>query len=160
MAGLGQTECYRKVKPVDIGPVLGLFPRLRFVNANHKGNYAGSLSADVVVKDTFPAELLAWVEGLELGGWPGRMLIRRLAAHQNIPVHTDEWMPGEMDWRRFQIPLVTHPDIVMRWPDDGVSVHLEPGWIWEVRYDRPHEVVNDTDTARTHLQIDQVGATV
>jgi hypothetical protein len=160
MPGLATAECYRKVKPVDIGPALGMLPRLRFVNAQHKGNYAGGLSADVVTKDGFTPELRDWIASLNIGGRPGRQLIRRLAPRQGIPRHTDEWMPGELDWRRFQIPLVTHPDIKMRWPDDDAEVHLEPGWIWEVRYDRPHEVVNPTDTARVHLQIDQIEATI
>mgnify|MGYP001577012541 FL=1 len=55
---------------------------------------------------------------------------------------------------------MSHPDIVMRWPDDEVEVHLAPGYLYEVRYDRLHEVVNTTASARIHLQIDQIGATI
>lgn len=157
---LGSSECYRAIKRIDIGPALSVLDRLPFFNANHVGNYQGHLACDVVLKDKFPPELTAFIESLGLGGQSGRQIIRALAPGQNIPRHTDEWMPGELDWRRFQVPLVTHPDCKMRWPDDDVEVHLEAGWIWEVRYDRLHEVVNQTPVRRVHLQIDQIEATI
>ena len=82
-------------------------------------------------------------------------------AHSGIGLHIDTWIAERgLDVRRFQVPITTHPDIVMRWPDDGIEVHLEPGWVYEVRHDRIHEVVNDTDTDRIHIQVDQMGATV
>lgn len=99
-----------------------------------------------------------------LGGKPRRRFCRKLLARENIVPHIDEhiWIvKAGRDFRRFQVPVVTHPDIVMRWlaPDD-VEVHLEPGWVYEVRHDRMHEVVNPTDTDRIHIQIDQMGATI
>ena len=157
---LEQHECYRAIKPVNIGPVLAVLDRLPFFHAQHNGNYQGTLACDVVLADKFPPEINAFIEGLELGGKRGRAIIRRLDPRQNIPVHTDEWMPGEINWRRFQIPITSHPDIVMSWPDDGASVHLEPGWLYEVRYDRPHEVVHGADVSRVHLQVDQIDATI
>lgn len=48
----------------------------------------------------------------------------------------------------------------MRWPDDGVEEYLEPGFLYEVRIDRTHEVVNEADVPRVHLQVDQVNATI
>lgn len=82
-------------------------------------------------------------------------------AGENIAPHIDEWIvQGDLDIRRFQVPVVTHPDVVMRWLDDDVELHLEPGWIYEVRHDRMHEVVNDTDCDRIHIQVDQIGATI
>jgi hypothetical protein len=103
---------------------------------------------------------MALVESLDLGGTLARAVLRRLSPRQSIPPHVDDWMPAEADWRRFQVPLITHPDVVMRWPDDGVSVHLEPGFLYEVRYDRAHEVVHGAECERIHLQIDQVDATI
>ena len=85
---------------------------------------------------------------------------RKLGPRQGIAPHVDAWMPGEADWRRFQVPLVSDPRIIMRWPDDGVELYLEPGWLYEVRFDRMHEVVNGADIERIHLQIDQVNATI
>jgi len=159
---LSETEVYRLVKPVDITPALALLDKLSFFRANPGGDPANpkKMPCDVVVRASFPPILQAFVEDFGLGGHLGRAIIRRLAPYQGIPPHIDEWMPGEANWRRFQLPLISHPDIKMRWPDDGVELHLEPGKLYEVRFDRTHEVINPTDVARTHLQIDQIDATI
>ena len=157
MPRLGESECFRLVGPVDLGSVLAILDRLPFFAANTTG---GKYPCDVVMRTQFPPELHAFVDGLGLGGRTARAIIRRLAPRQSIPPHVDDWMPAEKDWRRFQVPLVTDPAVIMRWPDDGVSVHLAPGWLYEVRYDRLHEVVHGADCARLHLQIDQIDATV
>ena len=151
-------EVYRVIKSVDVEPVLSVLGRLQFVHVN-QGD-PNKVPAHVVLQDKFPPELKAFVAGLGLGGDLARALLRKLGAHQGIPPHIDQWMPAEASWRRFQVPLVTHPEIKMRWPDDGVEVHLAPGFLYEVRFDRLHEVVNPTDTSRVHLQVDQVDATV
>lgn len=155
---LGAGECYRAIKPVDLGPILPLMDRLPFVSVG--GSSAEKYKCDVVLSSHFPPELRALIAGLELGGELARAVVRRLCPHQSIPPHVDQWMPAQADWRRFQVPLVSHPDIVMRWPDDDVAIHLAPGFLYEVRFDRLHEVINLTDVARTHLQIDQVNATI
>lgn len=100
------------------------------------------------------------MEGLNLGGFTQRLLLRKLGPRQGMAPHVDTWMAAEADWRRFHVPLVSNPMIRMRWPDDGVDTWLEPGWLYEVRFDRLHEVVNPTDCERVHLQIDQQGATI
>ena len=79
---------------------------------------------------------------------------------QSIPPHIDDWIPKGLDWRRFHVPLVTHPSILMRWPEEGIEIHLEPGFLWEVCVTRRHEVINNADVSRIHLQIDQVNATI
>ena len=158
MPRLSESEVYRKIKPVDLAPVLAIVDRLPFVSVNQ--GRADKYPCDVVLKVQFPPELVALMYGLDLGGYLARAVVRRLAPRQSIPPHTDQWMPGETDWRRFQVPIVTHPDIIMRWPEDDVSVHLEPGWLYEVRYNRTHEVIHGADYHRLHLQIDQVDATI
>ena len=155
---LAAGECYRAIKPVDIGPVLSIVDRLNFISVG--GSSPEKYKCDVALAAHFPPELRDLITELGLGGELARAVVRRLKPHQSIPPHVDAWMPAEANWRRFQVPLITHPDIVMRWPDDGISVHLEPGFLYEVRFDRMHEVVNPTDTFRTHLQIDQVGTTI
>jgi hypothetical protein len=102
-----------------------------------------------------PKEVRAFVAGLGLGPVK-RTLFRKLGPYQGMAPHTDRWTSG----RRFQVPLVSHPDIKMRWPDDGAEEHLAPGWLYEVRFDRTHEVVNPTAFERIHLQIDQIDATI
>lgn len=146
------SERYRKLKPVEIGPVLSVIDRLGFVNSG------GECAWVTDPESTAPEELLALVRGLRLGGTYKRVFCRKLMPHQGIPPHVDEWVPE--GWRRFQVPLTSHPDIKMRWPDDGVEVHLAPGWLWEVDFRRRHEVVNPTGSERTHIQIDQDGATI
>jgi hypothetical protein len=102
-----------------------------------------------------------FIESLDLGGRQARAVFRKLDKKQGIAAHTDKWMPEELDWHRFQLPIVTHPSILMRWPNDGVELHLEPGCLYEVNYNKMHEVVNDQDEVeRIHLQIDQVDSTI
>jgi hypothetical protein len=120
----------------------------------------GKYAADVIVQAQFSPALRSLVEGLGLGGETARAVLRRLSPRQSIPPHVDDWMPKEADWRRFQVPLVTDPAIIMRWPDDGQEAHLAAGWLYEVRFDRLHEVANAADIPRIHLQVDQVGATI
>lgn len=155
---LGPSECYRAIKQVELGPVLSIMDRLPFVHVNQGGATPESYGCDVVLRAHFLPELNALIDSLALGGELARAVVRKLKPRQSIPPHVDKWMPQEVDWRRFQIPLTSHPDIVMRWP--GVSVHLEPGWLYEVRYDVQHEVIHNADCDRIHLQVDQVGATI
>ena len=155
---LDANKCYRTIKPINIGPVLSIMDRLNFVGVG--GTSPGKYKCDVVLASHFPPEIKDLIANLGLGGELARAVVRKLGPRQSIPPHVDAWMPAEADWRRFQVPLVSHPDIKMRWPDDGVDVHLEPGFLYEVRFDRRHQVVNPTDTERTHLQIDQVNATI
>lgn len=161
---LAPNEVCRFIREFDLRPVLADMDRLPFFRANVTGsvNNPKSYPCDVVLADKFPPSLRQLVEAVTetLGGETARAILRRLPPRQSIPPHIDAWMPAEADWRRFQLPIVTHPDVVMRWPDDGVSVHLEPGSLYEVRYDRVHEVVHGADVARVHLQIDQLEATV
>ena len=152
--------CYRLIKAVNILPVLATLDQMQFVHVNQGGTTPERYGCDVVLENKFTPELKQLLLDLNLGGETARAILRRLPARQSIPPHIDAWMPAEADWRRFQVPLVTHPDIIMRWPDDGVSVHLEPGFLYEVRFDRTHEVIHGANVARTHLQIDQVNATI
>lgn len=147
-------EVCRRIKPVDLGPVLDVLDSLEFADSGGKCalvTRAGSVA---------PEPLLALVRGLGLGGTFKRMFCRKLRPHQGIEAHVDDWMDEEADWRRFHVPLVSHPEIVMRWPVDNIEVHLEPGYLFEVRFDRLHEVVNKTPFERVHIQIDQLGATI
>lgn len=146
----------RLVKPVDIGPVLSTLDRLSFVSVNQTAGYA----CDVVLQDKFTPELQHLLATLDLGGTLARAILRKLPPRQSIPPHVDDWMPEEADWHRFQVPIVTHPSIVMRWPDDGVAEHLAAGNLYEVCFSKTHEVINDADVARIHLQVDQVDATI
>lgn len=157
MPKLQQGEVYRRIKAVDLAP-FSILEALPYVAVGQSS--PDKYRCDVVLRQHFTPAIEATIEGLKLGGHTARAVIRRLAPRQSIPPHVDKWMPAEADWRRFQVPLTSHHDIIMRWPDDGVAIHLEPGWLYEVRFDRMHEVVHGADVERVHLQIDQVDATI
>ncbi len=158
MARLTDSEVYRQIKPVDLAPALSVLDALPFVAVGQSS--PDKYRCDVVLRSAFPAEVNQLIESLGLGGETARAIIRRLSPGQHIPPHIDQWMPQEADWRRFQVPLVSHPDVIMAWPDDGVAVHLAPGFLYEVRFDRLHAVAHNGDCDRVHLQIDQINATI
>ena len=155
---LQENEVYRLIKAVDLVPAHRVLDKLQFIAVGQSS--PDKYRCDVVLRSHFPPELNALVDGLDLGGTTARAVLRKLGPRQSIPPHTDKWMPEEADWRRFQVPLTSHPDIKMNWPEDGVSVHLQPGFLYEVRFDRTHEVIHPADCARIHLQIDQIDATI
>lgn len=148
-------EVYKCIKKIDIEPVLRVIDKLEFENS-------GGVCAWVTKRDSIaPPELIVLLQKLNLGGRPKRVFCRKLMPFMGIAPHVDDhdWMK-ESNIRRFQIPLVSHPDIKMKWPEDGIEVHLEPGYLYEVRVDRTHEVIHNADCERIHLQIDQENATI
>ena len=148
-------EVYRQIKSLDIQPVLDVIDQLRFKDS--KGVCAWVSDPDVPA----PEELLQLVRSCNLGGRYHRVYCRKLMPRQNIAPHVDDhkWLQLG-NFRRFQIPLISHPDIKMRWPNDNIEVWLEPGYLWEVRFNRLHEVVHNADCERIHIQIDQEDATI
>jgi len=158
VARLTDSEVYRQIKSVDLAPTLSVLDALPYVAVGQSS--PDKYKCDVILRGAFPKEVHDLIAGLDLGGETARAVIRRLRPGQHIPPHIDQWMPQEADWRRFQVPLVSHPDVIMAWPDDDVAVHLEPGFLYEVRFDRKHQVTHNGDVDRVHLQIDQVGATI
>lgn len=151
---LASTAVYQRLRAVDIAPVLAALDGFKF---HDTGNVCGWVTDHT---SPHPPALSALADDLALGGVEARMFCRKLMAGQGIAPHVDAWVPADQNWRRFQVPLVSHRDIRMRWPDDDAEVHLEPGYLYEVRFDRLHEVVNDTDAERIHIQIDQMNATI
>lgn len=146
---------YRCIKPINIQPVLKVIDQLEFTDS--KGVCALVSKTDVPA----PQELLDLVSSLNLGGRYHRVFCRKLMPRQHIAPHVDDhdWIK-KGNYRRFQIPLISHPDIKMRWPNDNVEVWLEPGFLWEVNFNKLHEVVHNADCERIHIQVDQENATI
>lgn len=142
-------ECYRIVTKVDVEPVLKVLDKLEFVDSKGECAWVTKPGSHA------PEELLQLVRSSNLGGIYKRMFCRKLMPHQHIPPHVDDhdWM-REGNIRRFQIPIQSHPDIKMRWPDENVEVYLEPGFVYEVAYWKKHEVIHNADVERIHIQID------
>ena len=149
---------YRRVHPVDISDALGVIDQVGFFAVNRGG--PPEKFPCCVATPPFHQPIQSMIDRLRLGGEIRRTLLRRLDARQSAPLHVDRWMPVGLDWRRFHIPLISDEFVIMQWPDAGKSVWLEPGYLWEVRFDTPHEVVNLSDNPRIHLQIDVVDATI
>ncbi len=147
-------EMCRQIKPVDIGSLLRLVPDMEFYDT-------GGINAWLTVTGSAPpSEMVELVGQLKLGGKPIKWVCRKLMARQGIAAHVDSYVEEAGEIRRFHIPITSHPDIVMRWPNDNFEMHLEPGWLYEVCYSRLHEVINNTDSERVHLQINQLDATI
>lgn len=153
-------SCYRVIKQVDIQPILGVLNKLEFIHVNQGGTTPDRYACDVVLQVKLPKEVTDFIENLELGGSLARAILRRLPPRQSIPPHVDKWMPAEANWSRFQVPIVSDPSVIMGWPEKHTALYLKPGFLYEVRYDIMHEVVNNWDGERIHLQIDQIDATI
>ena len=156
---LQDNEVYKRIKAVDIIPILAVLPSLQFVGICQGSTDPNHPPCSVVIPGTpLPIEITDMVKELELGGEIHRVFLRKLSPGQNIPPHIDSWVPE--GWRRFHVPLISHPDIFMRWPNDGVEVYLEPGYLWEVKVSKLHEVTHNANIDRVHIQIDQINATI
>lgn len=134
-------ELCRKVRPVDISSALHELPATVFVDT---GGSNGHLAK--------PAWLDDFIATLELGPVHSAWL-RKLPPGQGIPPHIDTQRGRANLGKRCHVPLVTHPLVTMRWPDDGEEHHLEAGWLYEVDYTRRHEIVNRAPIDRVHVQV-------
>lgn len=134
--------CYRKICRLDISRPLDLLPTVQFVDT---GGPNGWLSFPP------PQWALDFIDSLSPPGRVVYPMLRKLPAFQNLPPHKDTYGNLANTGRRMHVPLVSHPDVTMRWPDDGVEVWLEPGWLWEVNFLKLHEVRHRAEVDRVHL---------
>lgn len=101
--------------------------------------------------------LREFVKTLPLGEGHRIALIRILRPEQPIPPHVDRDIKDGVPQRRYQLPLVTHPDVRMTWitlSGERESYHLQAGHLYEVDYRKTHEVENHSSIDRVHIQID------
>lgn len=140
---------YHCLGPVDTTLALSVLPTLTFVDT---GGSNGHLATDHSV-------FTAFVKTLPLRGVIKNVQVRKLVAGIGIPPHVDPpaYASPQVREHRYHVPLVTHPAVTMRWPDDHDEVHLEAGQLYEVYiHDRVHEVVQQAPIDRIHLVIDTV----
>ena len=138
-------RCYQRIMPVKIDWVLPLLETTTFSDTGGPNAWIAR-----------PSWLTQLYDSLALDGTMVFALARKLPPYQGLPPHTDLWGNVPNTGRRFHVPLVTDPRVVMRWPNDHEEVHLEAGWLWEVDYKRLHEVVNLSPTARIHAHFNVV----
>jgi hypothetical protein len=137
-------ELCRKIREVNIDAVLRDLPSVEFIDS---GGSNGHLAQ--------PHWLRPFAESLALGR-VNHAIVRKLPAFQGIPPHIDP-QTGMNAGRRYHIPLVTHPLVTMRWPDEGEEYHLEAGWLYEVDYTKLHEIVHRAPVDRVHVQVNAYG---
>lgn len=103
-----------------------------------------------------------FLAALPLQGHITKVVLRKLPAGQGIPPHIDPLRhqhPRVVE-HRYHVPLVTHEAVRMRWPDDGVEVHLSQGCLYEVNHTQKiHEVIQQAPIDRIHLCIDTTEVT-
>lgn len=134
------SELCRKLRPVDITGPLAQLASTQFIDTGGTNGWVAN-----------PPWLRAFIETLQPEGNVTFACVRKLPPYQNIPPHIDAWKNRPNVGKRYHVPLLTHPDVTMRWPEDGVEVHLEAGWLYEVCYTRLHEVVHRAPVDRVHL---------
>lgn len=137
--------CYRKIRPVDISGILRLLPEVKFEDTGGPNGWIAR-----------PAWMAGFIESLNPEGRVTFTLLRKLPPFQNLPPHVDSYNNVPNIGKRFHVPLLTHPEVVMRWPNDDVEVHLEAGWLWEVCYTKLHEVAHRASVDRVHLHFNVV----
>jgi len=138
-------NCYRQIRPVDISSVLPKLADVHFVNTGGTNGWVAQ-----------PDWLASFIATLKPEGRVTFVCLRKLPPYQNIPPHIDAWNNQPNVGKRFHVPLLTHPDVKMRWPDDGVEVHMEAGWLYEVCFLKLHEVVHLAPVDRIHLHYNVV----
>lgn len=134
----------RKIRPVDINLALALLPNTHFIDTGGTNGWIA-----------YPEWLPSFVESLQLEELVTYSVCRKLPAWQGIPPHVDHGRDGD---RRYHVPLVTHPSVIMRWPEEDVSVHLEAGFLYEVCFSELHEIVHRAPVDRIHVQVNVTGA--
>lgn len=139
--------CCERLRAVDISAALRGLESTEFRDT---GGTNGHIA--------FPSWLLPFVESLDIPGSITYAVVRKLPPYQGIPPHIDHGVPEINSGRRFHVPLLTHADVTMRWPHDGIEVHLEAGYLYEVDYTRTHEIVHKAPVDRIHIQINAQAA--
>lgn len=138
------TTCLTRIGPADLTPC-----DLSGVVFHDTGGTNGWLA------NPLPDWVPAFIASLQLPGVVLKVDLRKLPAGQGIPPHIDPKVHQSalVQEHRYQVPLVTHPDVTMRWPEDGVEAHLAAGQVYEVDFTRLHEIVHRAPVDRVHLQI-------
>jgi hypothetical protein len=129
---------------VDVSKALALLPSTQFRDTGGSNGHIAQ-----------PDWLAEFVASLNLPGRVTYATLRKLPPFQGIPRHVDKVSanPSVHGGTRYHVPLVTDPDVLMRWPADGVEVYMEPGFLYEFDHTREHEVVHRAPVDRVHLVV-------
>lgn len=133
----------KKIRSVDISKALAGLDDAEFRDTGGTNGWLAN-----------PPWLSEFVHDLNLRGIVLYSVLRKLPAWQGIPPHVDDGRVGE---QRFHVPLVTHPDVKMRWLDSEHEEHLEVGYLYQVDFTKTHEIVHCAPIDRVHVQINLQG---
>ena len=85
-------------------------------------------------------------------GYTNRVLLSCIPAGKSILPHTDDFSVAiRSKSYHCHIPIITKPGIIMGFPDDGLEIYMEPGFLYSIDETRKHYVNNPTDLDRVHL---------
>ncbi|TAL13927.1 hypothetical protein EPN95_04540 [Patescibacteria group bacterium] len=97
--------------------------------------------------------LLDWVEKLYFQpGYTNRVLLSCVPAGEEILPHRDDF--GEVVRNKSyhcHIPIITHPDAIMGYPDKGIELHMKAGHLYSIDETERHYVKNPSKMDRVHL---------
>jgi len=83
----------------------------------------------------------------------GKVIITRLMPGGIISDHIDTMPPGVVPyWQRYQVPLISGPDVIFRCGDDRIS--MQPGCAYWFNNQITHSVNNYGNTERLSMLID------
>lgn len=135
----------QKIRQIDISDLIPRLETIAFINTGGTNGWVAQ-----------PDWMLPFIRNISPDGEITFACIRKLPPYQNIPPHIDSWNNRPNVGKRFHIPLLTHPGVTMRWPDDNVEIHMEAGWLYEVCFRKLHEVVHLAPVDRIHLHYNVV----
>lgn len=95
------------------------------------------------------APVLRWIESVALRpGAFNRVVLSNVPAHKGILPHTDD---RDILTMHGHLPILTHPDITLRYPQRQEAYHLKRGHIYRMDKNQEHAVENPTRLDRVHL---------
>lgn len=85
-------------------------------------------------------------------GYTNRVVLSCVPPGCEIKPHRDDF--GEEVRSRSvhcHIPLTTHPDVIMGFPEHDIEAHMKAGHVYSMDETQVHYVKNPTETRRVHL---------
>ena len=85
-------------------------------------------------------------------GFTARLILTKLKPKGVIPEHQDNGECFQVS-HRVHLPLITNDEVLFSVGEETIT--MQPGELWEINNtNRPHQVVNMSDSERIHLIID------
>jgi hypothetical protein len=84
-------------------------------------------------------------------GYQNRVVLSCVPAGCRILPHRDDFGAAQAKSLHCHIPLITHPDAIMGFPEHNLREHMITGHLYSMDASEVHYVDNDSQTDRIHL---------